>query len=75
MDIQLKKRPWYIRYKYHIAGGSTFIAFLVYVIILSAGPRRLRIDPENIQMAEVLEGKFRCGRTYPAHPYHQNQYP
>lgn len=58
MDIQLKKRPWYIRYKYHIAGGSTFIAFLVYVIILSAGPRRLRIDPENIQMAEVLEGKF-----------------
>lgn len=38
MDIQLKKRPWYIRYKYHIAGGSTFIAFLVYVIILSPVP-------------------------------------
>lgn len=28
-------------------------AFLVYVIILSAGPRKLRIESENIQIAEV----------------------
>ena len=35
-----------------------FAAFLIYVIILSAGPRKLRIDPESLQMAEVKNDKF-----------------
>lgn len=58
MDIKLKKRPWYVRYKYYIVAGSAFIAFLIYVVILSTGLRRLRIDPENIQMGEVRNDKF-----------------
>ncbi|WP_455584492.1 efflux RND transporter periplasmic adaptor subunit [Bacteroides sp.] len=58
MDIKLKKRPWYIRYKYHIASGIAFAVFLVYVIILSNGPRKLRIDSENIQITEVRNDKF-----------------
>lgn len=58
MDIKLKKKPWYIRYKYYIAGGVAFTAFLVYVITLSTGPRKLRIDSENIQIAEVKNDKF-----------------
>lgn len=37
MDIKIEKKPWYIRYKFYIAGGIAFVAFLVYVIILSAG--------------------------------------
>lgn len=38
MDIKLEKKPWYIRYRYYLAGGVVFLAFLIYVIILSAGP-------------------------------------
>lgn len=58
MDIKLEKKPWYIRYRYYLAGGIVFLAFLVYVIILSAGPRKLRIDAESLQMAEVKNDKF-----------------
>lgn len=58
MDIKLEKKPWYIRYRYYLAGGIVFLAFLIYVIILSAGPRKLRIDSENLQMAEVKNDKF-----------------
>ena len=35
MDIKLEKKPWYIRYRYYLAGGVVFLAFLIYVIILS----------------------------------------
>ena len=36
MDIKLEKKPWYIRYRYYLAGGILFLAFIIYVIILSA---------------------------------------
>ena len=58
MDIKLEKKPWYIRYRYHLAGGIAFLSFLIYVIILSAGPSKLRIDQEEVQIAEVKNGKF-----------------
>lgn len=58
MDIKLKKQPWYIRYKYYIAGGVAFATLLVYLLILSTGPRKLRIDSEGIQIAEVRNDKF-----------------
>ena len=58
MDIKLEKKTWYIRYRYYLAGGVVFLAFLIYVIILSAGPRKLRIDAESLQMAEVKNDKF-----------------
>lgn len=58
MDIKLEKKPWYIRYRYYLAGGVVFLAFLIYVIILSAGPSKLRIDQENVQVAEVKNDKF-----------------
>ena len=50
MDIKLKKKPWYIRYKYRIAGGAVILAGIVYVIVLASGPRRLRIDIDKIQI-------------------------
>ena len=58
MDIKLQKKPWYIRYRYYLAGGILFLAFIIYVIILSAGPSKLRIDQENVQIAEVKNDKF-----------------
>lgn len=58
MDIPLKKKPWYLRYKYFIAGGVVFITFLGYVIVLAASPRKLRIELDNIEIAEVKNDKF-----------------
>lgn len=58
MDIKLKKKPWYIRYRYYLLAGGAFVIFLVYVISLSLGPRKLRIESDNIQIAEVRNGKF-----------------
>ena len=58
MDIKLEKKPWYIRYRNYLLGGIAFLAFLIYVISLSLGPRKLRIEKDNIQIAEVKNGKF-----------------
>ena len=58
MDIKLEKKPWYIRYRYYLAGSILFFAFLIYVISLSLGPSKLRIEKDNIQIAEVKNGKF-----------------
>ena len=58
MDIKLEKKPWYIRYRYYLIGGGAFLLFLVYVISLSLGPRKLRIEKDSIQIAEVKNGKF-----------------
>ncbi len=58
MDIQLKKRPWYIRYRFYLAAGAAFSIFLIYVLFQAAGPRKLRVDTDNIQIAEVENGDF-----------------
>ena len=58
MDIQLEKKPWYVRYRYYLLGGAAFLALLVYVIVLSAGPRRLRVSMDDIQICEVKNDKF-----------------
>ena len=58
MDIQLKKRPWYIRYKYYLMAAVAFVAFMIYVMTLSMGPRKQRIDTESIQIANVETGRF-----------------
>ena len=58
MDIQLEKKPWYIRYRYHLLGGAAFLGLLVYVIVLSLGPRRLRVSLDDIQICEVKNDKF-----------------
>ena len=58
MDIKLEKKPWYIRYRYYLLAGGAFVIFLIYVISLSLGPRKLRVETENIQIAEVKNGKF-----------------
>ena len=58
MDIKLEKKPWYIRYRSYLLAGGAFIIFLIYVISLSLGPKKLRIETDNIQLAEVKNGKF-----------------
>lgn len=58
MDIKIKKKPWYIRYKYYVAFVIVFTAFFCYVVFASLGPRKLRIDRDKIQIAQVENGKF-----------------
>ena len=58
MDIKLEKKPWYIRYRYYLMASGAFAIFLIYVISLSLGPQKLRIESDNILIAEVKNGKF-----------------
>ncbi len=58
MDIKIEKKPWYIRHRYYLLGGTAFVIFLIYVISLSFGPCKLRIETDNIQIAEVKNDKF-----------------
>ena len=58
MDIKLEKKPWYVRYRYRIATGIALTAGLVYVAVLASGPRKLRIDTESVQLAEVKDDEF-----------------
>ena len=58
MDFKIEKKPWYIRYRYYLLSGAAFLLFLIYVISLSLGPRTLRVEKDNIMIAEVIDGKF-----------------
>lgn len=58
MDIQLKKKPWYIRHISYIIAGVAFAAITVYVCILAFGPKRLSIDPKDFRTAEARETPF-----------------
>lgn len=58
MDIKLEKKPWYIRYRYYLAGTFLVCCGLIYVIVLASGPRRLRINAEHIQIEEVKQADF-----------------
>ncbi len=58
MDIQLKKKPWFIRYLSYIILGIAFLSLSVYVSILAFGPRRLKIDAEDYSIARVEEIPF-----------------
>lgn len=58
MDIKLEKKPWYIRYRYYLAGAFLVCCGLIYVIVLASGPGRLRINAEHIQIEEVKQADF-----------------
>ena len=58
MDIVLKKKHPLIKYKYYIAFGVIFIVFLVYVIISSMGPQKIRYEVDKLTIVEVQKNKF-----------------
>ena len=58
MDIQLPKRPWYIKYRFYLIGGTVLVALIVYAVILQLGPRTLQVEIVDEQIAEVTEGDF-----------------
>ncbi len=58
MDIQLKKKPWYIRHLSYIIIGIAFLALSIYACILAFGPHKLKIDSEEHRIVEVTETPF-----------------
>ena len=58
MDIQLKKKPWYIRFRYYLLAAVLFVVLIICVIIQANGPRRYRIDLDTVRIDEVTEGNF-----------------
>ena len=58
MDRILEKKPFCIRYRNYLIAGILFLAFFIYVIVVSSGGRKLRIDQEKVGIEEVVLGKF-----------------
>lgn len=58
MDIQLKKKPWYIRYFSYILASLAFFALVIYMSIMAFGPRQLEIDADDYRIAEAEESAF-----------------
>lgn len=59
MDKLLEKKPWYIRHRYYLAGGAAILALIVLAILLSAGPKKLRVDGDELKIGEAKTQPFR----------------
>ena len=58
MDIKLPKKPWYIRYRMYLIGGAVLVALIVYALVLQLGPRTLKVEIDDAQIAVAEEGEF-----------------
>lgn len=58
MDIHLKKKPWYIRYRYYLLTAAAIAALCVYSIVLALGPSRIRVDADKFTVSTAEDGKF-----------------
>lgn len=58
MDIKIPKRPWYVRYRMYLLGGIVLVALVVYALVLQLGPRTLKVEIADGQIATVTEGEF-----------------
>ena len=41
MDIKLEKKPWYIRYRYYLAGVFSFAIFFITIYIVTVRIRSM----------------------------------
>lgn len=58
MDIKLPKKPWYIKYRMYIIGGTVLAGLIIYALVLQLGPRTLKVKIAEEQIATVSEGDF-----------------
>ncbi|MDE6512247.1 MAG: efflux RND transporter periplasmic adaptor subunit, partial [Muribaculaceae bacterium] len=58
MDIKLKKKPWYWRYRYHLIAGLAVVGLMVYGIVLALNSGTPSVDRENLTIAPVKEERF-----------------
>lgn len=58
MDIKLKKRPWYIRNRYYLLGGTALTAFIIFNICTILGPQTKYTDEKEVEVAEAKFEEF-----------------
>ena len=58
MDIKLPKKPWYVRYRIYLLGGTVLAALIAYAIALQLQPKTLRVSIDADQMATVCDSDF-----------------
>ena len=58
MDIKIPKRPWYVRYRKYLLGGAVLVALMAYAVVLQMGPRTLKVEIDESQVATVAEDDF-----------------
>ncbi|MDR1756633.1 MAG: HlyD family efflux transporter periplasmic adaptor subunit [Culturomica sp.] len=58
MDRSISPKPFWFRYRYYLIGALLFLSLIVYILIVSTGGQKLRIDLENIVVAEARQDKF-----------------
>lgn len=58
MDIKLKKRPWYIRNRYYLLGGTALTAFIIFNICTMLGPQTKYTDEKEVEVAEAKFEEF-----------------
>ena len=58
MDIKLPPKKWYVKYRMYIIGGAVLAGLLVYAVVLQLGPKTLKVEMADEQIAEVKEGEF-----------------
>lgn len=59
MDRILEKKPWYIRYKYYCLGGAALLVLITLAVGLSAGPKKLRVNGDELMIGEAKVQPFR----------------
>jgi multidrug efflux pump subunit AcrA (membrane-fusion protein) len=55
MDIQLKKKPWFVRHKYYVLGGIVFLSLAAYTVALLFSPEKQRVSADTLGLADFLE--------------------
>lgn len=58
MDIILKKKPWYSRYRYYLLSGVAVVGLMIYGIVLLLQSGTPRINEDSLTIASVKEDKF-----------------
>ena len=58
MDIPIPPRPWYVKYLKYVIGGAVLVGLMVYALVLQLGPRTLKVEMAEEQIAVVTEGEF-----------------
>ena len=53
MDIRIKKKPWYRRYLYHIAGGTALATLVIYATIISLEPQKVKLSDTKEVLASA----------------------
>lgn len=58
MDIQLPKKPWYVKYRMYLLGAIMLLSLMIYVVHLQLRPRTLKAEVRDGEMAVACDSDF-----------------